>query len=138
MTNKLAVTKISVTIVSKPGLITKINEYIVETIPIIADNEDLYCLGDHFFTTIAKTKKYDWSRNTINKPSISFSTGDSVWGTSVRYTLFTFKGKKPETIKKEIREAITDKYGDLFNVNLDFITDRYQDTCHTLEKLTNG
>ena len=115
------ITKITVTVVSKPGIITEKSEYKTERYPVLAENEHLYCIDDEFYSTVAKSKTYELSRGRVEKPSIHFSTNDSCWGTSFRYYLWTFKKKKAETIRKEIKEEIEKRYGNLFNINLDFI-----------------
>jgi hypothetical protein len=115
--------KISVIAVSKAGLVYSKNEHNEEIFEIIGENEHLICVDDGFFSAIAKDKTYEVTRGRIEKPSISVSIGDSYWGSSVRYTLWTFKNKRPETIRAEIKAFINQKYGSLFEINLDFIND---------------
>ena len=104
---------------------TKVKENVFKTeqFEVGLENDNLIVLKDESFTKLNKKK---------SKYSTDISVDDEhiyerKWGGSladydgIQYILYTYKVKKPETIRKQIENWISDKYGYLFNINLDFI-----------------
>ena len=88
----------------------------------IACRNDTYIIvNDPNFTKLCIKKS---SRNfdpAIGEPSIYELKMGLRYADGIRYSLYTYAIKKPETIKKEIDRYIKNKYGYLLNINLDFI-----------------
>ena len=93
----------------------------IDEIDIVAENEWLWCLGTMHFATIAKGSQYGTTSRKIDKPSISFQMNDKVWGSNIEYNLYTFKTKRPSTIRKEIKKAVDEKFGFFMELDLSFI-----------------
>ena len=115
------INKTQVTIVFKQGIVTRKTEARRDSIKIIGENENFICLDDDFFTAVAKGKAYSVTHSRIEKPSIHFYVNDSCFGTRIRYTLYTEKKTRKQTIKNQIKAAIDEKFGCLFNADLSII-----------------
>jgi len=93
------------------------NEY-----EIIAENKSYIALNDWCFTSIKKVK--DNYGSCLDKESISVFVNDSIWGSGVSYSLYTFKKVKASTIKKHIENAVNEKLGFFMNgLDLEIIKD---------------
>lgn len=109
-----------VVISDKTGLICDENEFIVENLNIIGENEINIVVDDLSFTTIKKEKHKYFT--CVGKKEICLSANDSIWGNRITYSLYTFATKKASTIKKEIKEAVLAKFGFFItSLNLDCI-----------------
>jgi ferredoxin-fold anticodon binding domain-containing protein len=91
------------------GLLSGKNGFTISEVEVIAENDIRMVLRDQMFTRLEKKKSYCFE--SIDAPSIGVYTGDNCWGSGVRYTLYTFKKKKADTIKKEIVAVIQKKCG---------------------------
>ena len=114
------INKISVLLVQEAGLIRSDSEsrYSKETMTIIGENDEKICVDDRCFTTIDKKGSGRYNMyDIIDKPSISSYNRDTVFGSMVRYTLYTNKGKRKSTIKKEIAAHINKNYGGFFKLD---------------------
>lgn len=95
----------------------------VSEVKVLAENEKFLCLEDDYFTKITKNKNWDKIYDTLNKPSISIRTKDSILGEGIFYTLYTTKKKRISTIRKEIEKKIEDDLGSFFKIDLSFLED---------------
>ena len=91
------------------GCLSEKNGFNISEVEVIAENESRMVLRDQMFTRLEK-KKCSWTES-IDTPSINITTGDNCYGSGVRYSLYTFKNKRADTIKKEIEAVIQKKYG---------------------------
>ncbi len=95
------------------GIIRGEKTYKREEIKVIGENEHALVVDDMFFTTIRKKDKDHGFYASLNRPSISVFTADTVWGSGVRYTLYTTTKVRAETIRAQIKAAIEKKLGTL-------------------------
>lgn len=98
---------------------TEKNTYKIEKIEIGLENDKYIVLKDISFTKLAKEKNLTY--NEIGKPSIYIRDWKIESVDGIVYSLYTYKRTRPDTIKNAIHKFIKDKYGYLFNVNLEFI-----------------
>jgi len=91
------------------GLLTERNGFTISEVEVIAENESRMVLRDQMFTRLEKKKLSCFE--SVDSPSIGVYTGDSCWGSGVKYCLYTFKNKRAGTIKKEIEDVIQKKCG---------------------------
>jgi len=111
-----------VEIIVKKGLLYEEgNRFYSDKIPVLAENQDRYCLNNNAFTTIDK-KARDYSTS-LNKPEISSSVNDSCYrgGTGIRYTLYSDKDVTKSKIKGHIEKYIRNRFGAFFDISLDFL-----------------
>ena len=85
------------------------DEYTVEDIEILDENDSKYCLKNDMYTTINK-KKCDYFAS-LDKPSMGIHVNDGIFGNRVTYDLYTFSNKRPSTIKKEIQKSYREESG---------------------------
>lgn len=100
-----------VEIADSTGFIGSENKFETKELEIIGENERYMVVKDLFFTTIDKRAGKYSIGSPLGKESIGITAGDSVWGNRVTYSLYTFKRKKAESIRKEIEAAIIKKFG---------------------------
>jgi len=108
-------------IVTSPGMINKEvgNKYHWGQVKILGENKRRLVLDNESFTTIEKKKsKYLTS---LNSPAIGHNVDDTIWGSCLTYTLYSDKKKRKSTIKKEIAEYISKKFGAFSDVDLSFM-----------------
>jgi hypothetical protein len=113
-----------VEIVSKQGIIKQESFFKKQKESILAENDRLLVLDNEHFDRVSKrigdkTEKLLFS--VIDSPSVHFYTNDTCFGTKVCYTCYSFKAKKPSTIKKEIKGAVEEKFGSFFDLDLSII-----------------
>ena len=115
------INKYSVRIIVKSGcLYEPLGEtYDFNRVEILGENKNLLCLNDDHFTHVHKKKES--VQLCLGVPSISSNVNDNVWGTSLRYTLYTENRKRKATIAREIREYIENKYGGFGDIDLSFL-----------------
>jgi hypothetical protein len=115
--------QVEVTDPADTGIIGSAKKFEVKAFNVIAENDSYIAIDDPYFTSISKDKSF-WDSH-IDKPSISLYAKDTCWGTRVRYSLYTAKTKRADTIKKEIEAAINQKYGFFAKgFDLSFIADK--------------
>ena len=112
--------------VGEGGLIKADNKLVVEEIAALAENDKLLVLNDRYFTVLSKAGK-DYIRSCIGKESIRIYANDSVYGSSVHYSLYSYSKVRASTVRKHIETAIKKKYGFLVNaLNLNCIAEPVQ------------
>ena len=98
------------------------NEFKVERHFVLSENAEYLVIDDRRFTTLKKGDS-DWEA-CIDKPSISLTSNDNVWGNRIWYSLYTEREVKAATIRKEIEMAVKKKYGFFMGeLNLDIVKD---------------
>ncbi len=109
------------------GIIEKIirNDYEINIINIIAENEQMYCLDDGMYRTVSKLKESYMA--SLNKFLIRVTLNDTFWGTSIKYSEYTFDKRSKNTIKKRIQGYIDKEYCMLSNLNLKFLDEKKHD-----------
>ena len=112
---------IKVMIMFKQGIIKQESEYINEHIEVIAENENFIVLNDDYFTKVAKVKSWIGFYAGLDKIKISSQVDDRCFGTSVTYYYYGTKDKRASSIKKKIKEYITEKFGCMVNADLSFM-----------------
>lgn len=105
-----------------PGIIGHRKEFTVKDLNVVGENDKCFAVDDEYFTTIYKVDRYTSQK--INKPVICLHSDDRVWGSRIRYSLYTDKTKRASTIRKEIEAEISEKYGFFFRgVDLSFVNE---------------
>lgn len=97
------------------------NKFVKQEYEVGLENEKYVVIKDLHFTILDKKGDRSSSHHIIGNPSVSeWKTGlDSLDG--IHYTLWTYKTKRPETIKREIQAFVEERFGYISNINLDFI-----------------
>jgi hypothetical protein len=105
------------------GLLKPDNKLHVTEIMVLAENDKRLVLNDNHFTVLSKESK-SYINSCIGKESIHIYANDSVYGSSVHYSLYTYTKVRASTIRKHIETAIKKKYGFLLSgLNLDCIVE---------------
>lgn len=112
-----------VEISDRTGIIKDRNTFAMTTHNILGENEKCLVIDDASFTTIRLAK--DKYQTCLNQPAIRITTGDSCFGNSIWYDLYTFEAKRAATIKKDIEREITKRFGFFVNgLDLSIIDER--------------
>ena len=115
---------ITVVISDGKGIIKKENEFSRSEVDILAENENYLVLNNDNFSTISKKKKSLPFYPELEGQSISIDVNDTVWGSRVSYSLYTYKNTRALTVRNQIEKFIKEKYGFFINgINLDIISD---------------
>lgn len=114
------INRYKIEIIVKKGIIGDVGSKFTHTVEdVLAMNNSRICINDITFTTV-EIKKCDY-RYSIDVPNINSYSNDKVFGTKLTYTLFTNKKKRKQTMAKEIRQYLDDKYGDWATIDLMFL-----------------
>lgn len=109
--------------IGEGGVLRPDNKLIVEEKFVLAENDKRLVLNDSYFTTLSKESK-SYISQCIGKESIQIWANDSVYGSSVHYSLYSYRKVRAATIRKHIEAAIKKKYGFLMQgLNLACIVD---------------
>lgn len=87
------------------------NEFVIEELEIIGENDRYMVLNDRVFTTIDKEGKKYCIGSPLNREEIWLSANDSTWGNRISYSLYTFKKKTAASIRKAIEKEVINRFG---------------------------
>ena len=93
------------------GVLGPKNEFVIEELEIIGENDRYMVLNDRVFTTIDKEGKKYCIGSPLNREEIGLSANDSTWGNRISYSLYTFKKKTAASIRKAIEEEVINRFG---------------------------
>lgn len=117
----MKINRYEVNIQIEKGIVDRGNNFTKIELDVLKTNETRVVLDDEYFTVLHKNNKDHWNTS-IDRPLIRIYSKDNCYGSAIYYSLYTYKVKSPEKIKKEIRDEITKKFGAfLGNVDLTII-----------------
>lgn len=93
------------------GILGPKNEFVIEELEIIGENDRYMVLKDRTFTTIDKKGEKYCIGSPLNREVIGLSANDSTWGNSISYSLYTFKKKTAASIRKAIEKEVINRFG---------------------------
>jgi len=97
------------------------NTFETKEYEVLAENDTWIVLNTNHFEKVTKTKTFEFCNCRIDKARIDIRTRDKLLGNGVFYKFFTYKTKKPSTIRNEINKRVSEEYGFLSNIDLSFI-----------------
>lgn len=113
-----------VEIADSKGLLGPKNEFVVEELEVIGENDRYMVLNDRTFTTIDKKGDKYSIGVPLDREVIGLSANDSTWGNRISYSLHTFKKKTAASIRKAIEKEVIKRFGFFIGgLDLDVIKD---------------
>jgi hypothetical protein len=104
------------------GIIKGKPKFEVKEFAVLAENDECLVVDDRWFTSVRKAKDDFYA--CLEKPCIGVTCADTVWGTGVRYSMYSVCRASPSTVRAQIRSAINKKVGFFMDkIDLSFIKD---------------